>query len=239
MCLTASRSEPGSGLCGTQAREAPQPRGKVSNPSSALRSRSDTHSGLLQAFFSVLGSQRHLLATWRAGCSCLPSPTQFPHVRLLRGSLGCLRADPPLWRGSTEKAPEGAHTPPPASSQPCFAAPQFFLLMAAGMSPFGQAPRLSRALVPPKPSQPLGPRQGTENQHRKDHLGVRPWPLPPLEPLPLLAAQTSSPSLRQLKPEASMFPRPPRSQVSADPQAGSFHLLPPLEHGKAAQQARA
>lgn len=66
---------------------------------------------------------------------------------------------------------------PPACSQPCFAAAQFFLLMAARMNPSGQAPSLSRTLVPPNP-QPLGHGR-KQNQHRRDHLGVKLWPLNP------------------------------------------------------------
>lgn len=66
---TASLPKPRSGLCGTQAREAPQPRGRMANPSPTICSRSDTHSGLLQAFFfSVLRSQRHLLVPWQGIC---------------------------------------------------------------------------------------------------------------------------------------------------------------------------
>lgn len=76
-------------------------RGKVANSSPALCSRSDTHSGLLQAFFFVLGSQRHLLALWHAlrllapyGASSLHPPG--PPSRNAAWVTGCLLADRPL-----------------------------------------------------------------------------------------------------------------------------------------------
>lgn len=231
MCLTASRSKPGSGLCGTQAREAPQPRGKVSKPSSALRSRSDTHSGLLQAFFFCprepappTGNLARWLLLPPFTHSVLPSPTA-PRVT---GLPPCRQAT--LARIHGEGSGRGPHSPP-TSSQPCFAAAQFFLLMAAELSPSGQVPR-QQGFGSPKPSQPLGPRQGTDNQHRKDLLGVRPWPLP----------------LRQLRP-----PAPPRGSGSQRPPCSHAHresgrcrltdrVLPSparLEHGQAAQPARA
>lgn len=60
-----------SSYAGREAREVLQPREKMTNPPppspTTICSRSDTHSGLLQAFFfffSVLGRQRHLLAPW-------------------------------------------------------------------------------------------------------------------------------------------------------------------------------
>lgn len=59
--------KPLSSYAGREAREALQPREKMTNPPppspTTICSRSDTHSGLLQAFFSVIGSQRHLLAS--------------------------------------------------------------------------------------------------------------------------------------------------------------------------------
>lgn len=69
---TWPRAMRGSGTGGSAAR------GKVADPSPALCSRSDTHSGLLQAFFSVLGSQRHLLAARHVLCPLTPLARSDP-----------------------------------------------------------------------------------------------------------------------------------------------------------------
>lgn len=128
----ASLPKPRSGLCGTRAREAPQRGGGWQVPPPTICSRSDTHSGLLQAFFSpVLRSQRHLLVPWQAICggsSCLPSPTRLPNPCRHLGSLSCLclGADGPSATVSAGR-PTGAPSPPQVPS-PAFAAVQAFPL---------------------------------------------------------------------------------------------------------------
>ena len=85
-----------SGLCGTEAREAPQPRGEA-DPSPTICSRSDTHSGLLQAFFFCLRSQRHLLAPWPAralGSFCAPLNPRRPHPDNILGHPWGRRSSP-------------------------------------------------------------------------------------------------------------------------------------------------
>lgn len=64
MRRTVARSKPHSRLCGTQAREALQPRGRMAVPPPPSAAAVTPTQVCCRHFFSVLRSQRHLLAPW-------------------------------------------------------------------------------------------------------------------------------------------------------------------------------
>lgn len=169
-----------SGLCGTEAREAPQPRGEA-DPSPTICSRSDTHSGLLQAFFFRLRSQRHLLAPWPARAWALV-PLSTPGAPILTASWVTPGADNPLRPGRCAPFPL-RQAPRPGS------AAAFLPVNRVRMHPSSQAPSLVRSPGLPYFSQPTDPSPGAENQHTRNNLGFQLWALhanhrPPPHPAP-------------------------------------------------------
>lgn len=157
-----------SGLCGTEAREAPQPRGEA-DPSPTICSRSDTHSGLLQAFFFRLRSQRHLLAPWPARAWALV-PLSTPGAPILTASWVTPGADNPLRPGRCAPFPL-RQAPRPGS------AAAFLPVNRVRMHPSSQAPSLVRSPGLPYFSQPTDPSPGAENQHTRNNLGFQLWAL--------------------------------------------------------------
>lgn len=146
---TASLPEPRSGLCGTRAREAPQPRGRVASPSPTICS-ADTHSGLLQAFFFCPQEPAPPAGALASDlCGLLPPPPArlpFPaHIS-----------------GHSAASASGQTTPSPLQvPSPDFAAGQAFLLKP------GQGLWSPQIFLQQRPG----------NQHKRDHVGFRVWPL--------------------------------------------------------------
>lgn len=169
---TASLPKPRSGPCGTWAREAPQPRGRVASPSPTICSRSDTHSGLLQAFFFCPQEPAPPAGALASGlCGLLlPPPARLPISDSTSGHSAA--------SASGQTTPSSLQVP-----SPDFAAVQAFLL---------------------KPGQGLWSpqiflQQGPGNQHKRDHIGFRVWPLT-LHPLLWLQGRTpASPALSLLQ----------------------------------------
>ncbi|XP_025326444.1 uncharacterized protein [Canis lupus baileyi] len=208
---------PRSGLCGTRAREAPQPRGgwHVPPPPSAAAV-TPTQVCCRHFFFCPQepAPPAGALASDLCGLLLPPFSRGAPPSPPAPQSLSCLRPGP---CGATTGVPSALQGPS--------------LGLQLGRQAFLLQP--GQGLWSPH----VFPRQGSEDQHKKDHLGFRVWPPHPHPLLQLQGKKLASPAPSQPRPILSLrctlqaqeargphFPNPTQVRVTAEARRV---LLPP------------